>query len=228
MLSDEEDRLIDYVEETYGCHTVILYGSRALGTHRADSDWDFIGLKADGPETFCHTRLEGVGELNGYIYPEAMGIFNPTAPSSLFVPLDPFVSRLRDAVVLVEEGSLGRDIVERARRMQRSGPPAITADKRAHTAHYFFDLRLADYLDTAPRKPGTPNALRDYMRHEVLMNSIFHYFRLRAMWVPAPNDWHAYLLQHDPAFLALLEQAEAKDAGRDAFAALFTHVLAGE
>lgn len=229
MFTDEEDNLIDYLEETYGCHTLILYGSRAKGTHRPDSDWDLIGLNDAEHDDFCHAVVPGIGEINAYIYPRPMGIFNPNAPSKLFIPLDAFVRRLHDARVLVEEDGLGTAIVHRAQVMKQGGPAKISPEKREHLEFYFFRQRLGEYLD--PNDPHFKHAaapLIHTMRHEAMTQVIFNYFRLRGKWVPAPNDWYAYFERHDPAFLALLNRAEETNAKPEDFAALFAKVMEGE
>lgn len=217
MLSDEEDTLIDFLEEQHGCHTVILFGSRARGTHRADSDWDVLALHDGAAETSVHTHVEGVGEVNAYLYPRAMGVFHPKAPSPLFQPFDTFIGRLRHGRVLAEEDGLGSGIVLQAQRMFATGPAPVPADRLAHVRYQFFEKYL-------PVIAGhTPEA--HFERHDALRQMMFYYFRLRGAWLPSLKEWPRALADEDPVMLALLEQAETPAASIEDFRALFTYVF---
>jgi predicted nucleotidyltransferase len=226
MLNDEEDNLIDFLEEQYGCHTVILYGSRAQGTERPDSDWDIIGLTDRAQQIFVHQPVDGVGDVNAYIYPREKGIFNPTAPSTLFSPLDPFI-RLQHGKVLVEEDGLGTAIVERATKLARSGPQRITPERRAHIRHYFFSERLDTYFSTTSARVIS-QAERDYARHDLLQQALFHYYRLRGMWVPDEKQRIRYLEMHDPVMAELLADAERPEADAAELRALSAYVMGEE
>jgi uncharacterized protein len=43
-------RLVDEIVTRHGCHTVVLYGSRALGTATSESDWDMLGIREGARE----------------------------------------------------------------------------------------------------------------------------------------------------------------------------------
>jgi predicted nucleotidyltransferase len=222
-----EDLLTRFLVEHYGCHTIILYGSRARGTARPNSDWDVVALNDGSTQAYCHQHVEGVGEVNAYIYPEAMVEFDGSMPSALYLPGDVFANRLQHGLVLTEKDALGEKIITRAQSFMRAGPGLPSEERMVHLTHYFYKLRLSPYLDNnIPLKPELPEAVRDYMRHEALLNAVFHYFRLRGAWQPAPKNAHRYFLEHDTAMLEALARAEQHNADAPEFHALFAHVLA--
>jgi hypothetical protein len=221
-----EDRLIAFLEQEYDCHTVILYGSRALGKAKPTSDWDVIGINDWPTEAYCHHNVEGVGPVNGYIYPEAMAHHNPLCPSKLFAPANVFATRLCHGIVLIEKDTLGTDIVERAKRYMQSGPgrPSEALAKNMH--HYLFSMRLKPYLNPAtPLKEGLPEILRDFMRHEALLTSFQQYFWLRGIWPPSPIDGYEYLKENDPQALEAFERANSADASHRDFESLFHLIM---
>jgi len=230
-MSDEteelaEDLLIAFLQKEYDCHTVILYGSRAQGKAKPTSDWDILGLNDWPTEAYLHEKLEGVGEINGYIYPESMAVFDPIYPSRIFNPANVFATRLQHGLVLIEKDTLGTDIVERAKRFAASGPGAPSEALVKNMNYYLFKMRLETYLDPEkPLKDGLPEVLRDYVRREVQLNSFQHYFRLRGMWAPAPIDGYEYLKEHDYQALDAFERANAPTATYQDFESLFHIVM---
>ncbi|MDC0749429.1 nucleotidyltransferase domain-containing protein [Polyangium mundeleinium] len=53
-------RLVNELVTRHGCHTVVLYGSRALGAATAESDWDMLGIRAEGEATRDARLVDGV------------------------------------------------------------------------------------------------------------------------------------------------------------------------
>jgi hypothetical protein len=66
------DPLLEVISEDlraqHGCHTVILYGSRARGDATATSDYDVLGVKESG-DSFRDARLWNGVYLDIFIHP---------------------------------------------------------------------------------------------------------------------------------------------------------------
>lgn len=222
MLSDQEDNLIDFLEDKFGCHTVILYGSRAIGTERPDSDWDVIGITSMGSRNFYHGNVDGVGDISAYIYNVEDVAYNAKTPSALYTPPVIFV-RLRQGKVLAQEDGIGDKIVSLARKMYAEGPPRFSKAWIAHF-HYF----LLEYGVGGLRSEIYDAMHKQFIRNEIMLPSIHLYFELRHMWRPYPRDILPYLKKTDSKAADLFEAAFAQDASIDALERWFKHVLATE
>lgn len=206
MLSDEEDTLIDFLEEKFGCHTVILYGSRIYGTARPDSDWDVLALHRGGDRTMYHGQVEGVGEVNAYIYPEYDAVYDPKNPSPIYNPGD-YLVRLRDGRVLVQEMSWGDQVVRVAKQAFQAGPPPFSPSILAQ-----WRYQLHEYWPGLLEHPHYDPVAAQYIRHRMVHVCLDLYFRVRGLWPTSPKESFMYFREHDPAAHDAFVQAMAPDA----------------
>lgn len=198
MLTNEEDALIDYLEAHYGCHSFILYGSRAVGTAAPNSDWDVLALNNGSTIQWCHKQVEDVGEMNAYIYPESFAQYHPKSPSPLFLPKDHFI-RLRHGRVLIEQSGLCSALIRLANEIYTQGPGPKPPGYTEHMQYQFYGLWLRRMRDENVSKE-----LQNIYRARLLNHAIDVYFRLRERWIPAEQDIFSYLATHDPkAHIAL-------------------------
>jgi predicted nucleotidyltransferase len=63
-------QFLDVLREEHGCHTVILYGSRARGDAGPESDYDLLGVRERG-ESVRDTRVVDGAFLDAFVHPEA-------------------------------------------------------------------------------------------------------------------------------------------------------------
>lgn len=107
-----------------GCHTVILFGSRARGDADADSDVD----------------LFGVGEsLSGSTFSKTAGgfDFDVTFAAESTVREDPEeYLKIEDGLVLVQRDSYGDDLLRRVKKIVLAGPPPLSAEERVQRIHW--------------------------------------------------------------------------------------------
>jgi len=221
MLSDEEDNLIDFLEERYGCHTVILYGSRAMGTQRPDSDWDVVGICSHQGPTWYHGAVDGVGDVNAYIHSEREADYRLSAHSALYQPLHHFF-RLRFGKVLVQEKGLGDAIVGRAKTMHQQAPGTPSAALVARQRYVLFTYGMGILRNSALHE-----AERQLERAELLTLSFGIYFQQRGMWRMTTKNPSglAYIEKTDPIGYALLEEAYKPTATPEAIEAWLHHVM---
>ncbi len=93
-------QIIDELRATHGCHTFILYGSRARGDFTPSSDYDILGIRRTGVSTRDTRLIEGY-YLDAFIYSEDQAR-----------KVDESFLRLRGGLVLEEkddQGSCGPD-----------------------------------------------------------------------------------------------------------------------
>lgn len=100
----EDNLLNDIVKsivEKYGCHTIILYGSRARGESTINSDYDIIALRDDGEfERDC--RLFKGYYLDVFIYP----LDTIKNPDMSFI-------RAKNGVVLRQKQHIGDELLKK-------------------------------------------------------------------------------------------------------------------
>ena len=110
------DALRAELQEKHHCHTVILYGSRAIGAASAGSDYDLAGFAAVGT-TRREARIWMSAFVDLFIYPE----------SYLTEPVD--VLKLLGGVVLTERDGLGTALLARLEEQFAAGPEKLPPDE---------------------------------------------------------------------------------------------------
>lgn len=63
------DEIVRVLKDTYRCHTVIVYGSRARGLVTPTSDYDVVGIRKSGAKTRI-TRKKNGAYWDVLVYPE--------------------------------------------------------------------------------------------------------------------------------------------------------------
>lgn len=175
-----DPRLPLLVEElrARGCHTVVLYGSRARGDFTPESDYDVAGVRAGGDEERDARPWEG-SFLDAFIYPERA-----------VAELKPGMDRLAGGVVLCERDGFGRDLLLRATLMYHR--PIDPLPPGEHAA-----------LKAWPRKMLARIARGDveanYRRAWLLYQLLEDYFALRALAYRGPKESLGWLAAQDPA-----------------------------
>jgi hypothetical protein len=211
-----EDILVEFFAAAFDCHTLVLYGSRAQGKAHANSDWDLVGVTRWNRRSWYNETVEGVGEVNAYIYPEA-------AVNSVHLAevlnLRNFLG-IRHGVVLCEEHGLGQRIVAAANEIYNSPPEPLVPGFVETIAHYSQDIVLGTM-----QKPHIPELVKQYRFHEGLVKSLFNYFILRGILRPPAKDGIVYLRDHDPEGFALFCRAAQRGATPADLEAWLTYVM---
>jgi uncharacterized protein len=91
-ISSEARSVILAVAAEYGSHAVVLYGSRAVGTARPDSDYDLLFVRAHGAGA-RDVRVVGGMAIDAFV----------CAESALDVVADPGLLRVHGGVLLLDE-----------------------------------------------------------------------------------------------------------------------------
>jgi len=167
------------IADRHGCHTVILYGSRARGDADDSSDVDLLCIRDAGPTVRDARVVEGTF-FDAFVYPE-----------DALATLDPSLLRILGGRALRERGGAGTALLGRVRELFVNGPDPLPGDDREMRivwAHKMLGrLRRDDALDTV------------YRRTAFLVQALEDYFALRTRWFRGPKDAFAWLQIHDDA-----------------------------
>lgn len=173
------DRLIHVIEADHGCHTVILYGSRALGTHSAHSDYDMLGIRSEGEDTRDARRIEG-------IYFDAFIRSEKTVQEK---PQD--FLHVRGGVVLRDPHGMGAKLLaEVAKALQLPPAEVPTAEVEARKTWFFKMLERV-------RNGGPEDVEAHYRRHWLLVDLLEWYFVLRRRHYLGPKESFRWLAEND-------------------------------
>ena len=199
------DKLVRELREKHACHTVVLYGSRARGDFTSASDYDVLGIR-DGGEVLRDARPWEGSYLDAFIYPAHL-LAEP--PEQL---LD-----LRQGRILLERGSVARDLLAKLRERFAKGPTLLRADE-------FEAIRV--WHDKAIERIRLGGLQGDFRRLELVARLLEDYFLMRGEWYLGPKASFQHLEKNDPGLLALFRASLASGASIAEIEALKTKVSA--
>jgi predicted nucleotidyltransferase len=200
MDSRDIERIALSVMELHGCHTMILYGSRARGDATPQSDLDIMCIREVGPTLRDARVVEGL-YVDGFVYPE-----------SAFTTLEPALLRVLGGVVIRERDGFGTALLTRIREFGDRGPVPLPDDERQ--ALKVWSQKMLD------RFRGDRGVEASYRRMSLVVQALDDYFSLRNTWTMGPKHGFAWLLQHDASTHAVFERAAQPGASDGDFAAL--------
>ena len=181
-------KLCERLRAEHGCHTVILYGSRARGEETATSDYDLLGARDSGASV-RDARLFDGKYLDAFIHPR----------SKLEQP-DATLLHIRKGIVLFEQDGLGSRFLAALDALFEKGPTPLPADE-------IQALRVWARKSLERVRAGGP--LGHLRRMELVPRLLEDVFTTRQQWYPGPKASLRWLAENRPelhaAFLAALE-----------------------
>jgi hypothetical protein len=198
------DQIVDELRTKYGCHTVILYGSRAHGDQRPNSDYDLLGIRAGGGRLRDARRWNGA-YLDLLIYPEHL-VARP----------DETMLQWLGGVVLHQKDHLGDTLLARLDVIFRAGPAPLPEDERETRRVW-----VGKMLDRA-REGGIE---ANYHRVWLLTSLLEDYFQLRDQWYLGPKKSFLWLKEHDLATYTAFDLALQPTATFEQIAMLIARVI---
>jgi uncharacterized protein len=206
---NETQPLADIVQTLtvdYGCHAVILYGSRARGDFQPTSDWDVAGIRETGATAPLRVARAFHGAwLDAFVYAEAA-----------FEVIDPDLLRFLPARILVDERGFAKKLIERVEALDQKGPPPLPDGED--------EMVRAWYAKMLGRIAGGDLESK-YRRVELLFQGLENYFELRGLWYRGAKAALPWLAKHDPEMHAAFARALEPHATLEDLRALVQRIL---
>jgi predicted nucleotidyltransferase len=199
------DEIVHILVEIHGCHTVILYGSRARGTANETSDWDVLGVRKTGAPQRVARDFHGAW-LDAFVNPE-----------SSFAALEPDALKLLHGRVIVDKTGFGAALMKRIVAFEAKGPPPLPQDQE--------EMLRVWYSKTLARVARDDLEAR-HRRVWMLFQALEDYFKLRRRWYRGPKESFPWLEKNDPETHEAFARALEPTANLDDLRLLVERVLA--
>ncbi|MRG94891.1 nucleotidyltransferase family protein [Polyangium spumosum] len=202
-------RLVNELCLRHGCHTVVLYGSRALGTATAESDWDMLGIREGGEATRDARLVDGVF-LDAFIVPES-GVVGAGAS----------FLHLRGGRAVRDPRGLGARLLDDVAAALAS-PPRPVAEAEIAARRAWCHKMLGRI-----RRGGDADVEANYRRAWLLFDLLELYFVFRGRHYLGPKESFRFLAAEDGPAYEAFSAALAPGAPTSAVEALVARVLSG-
>lgn len=190
----------------HGCHTVLLYGSRARGDASEESDWDLLGVRTEGPVVRDAWRTEH-GWLDAFVYPEAELLAEPLSMSFF---------RLEGARVLVQREGFGDALIRKV-EARLANPPEPLPDDEIAARRQWAEKML--------ERARVGDAEGNFRRAWLLTQLLEDHFVCAQRWYRGPKAAIASLRRDEPElyrrYAAALEPGAPFSAVEDVVAAFW-------
>lgn len=193
-------------QRKHGVHTLIVYGSRALGTATAESDLDVAGF-ADVTEILRDARLWNGIYLDAFVYPTNVLTQAP----------DPDLLKLRGGRVILDERQLAGGLLAALDALDRRGPPPLS-EPEARMRRVWARKMLA--------RIGRGDVEAHYRHHWLLYQLLEDYYAVRGEWYRGPKRAFVDLAERAPETFAVFARALAPGAALETLEALIDHLEA--
>jgi predicted nucleotidyltransferase len=200
--------LAEELSARHGCHTVVLYGSRARGTHRPDSDVDLLLVRPGGVSTRDVRMWRGV-QVDAFVDEEAK--LDPEKDEGLL--------RIRHGKLLRDETGFGASLIRKTQEVFARGPAALPPEE-VEALRVWCGKMLQRIASR-----GTGPVQADYRRVSLLTELLPLYFRLRRRWYLGSEEALRTLAEEEPRVHDVFARALVPGAAPEAIEALVKRVL---
>lgn len=189
------DHFVTLLEVEHRCHTIILYGSRALGLQSPSSDYDLLGIRADGGDTRDARFIDGAF-LDAFIRTEK----TVTERAHEFL-------HVRGGIVLRDPKGIGARLLAEVELALQSAPPEVPVAEIE--ARRTWCTKMLGRIRNA-----VPNDVEaHYRRHWLLVDLLEFYFVVRRRHYLGPKESFRWLAENDSHAYAAFAGALAPGAG---------------
>lgn len=187
MINDK--RLLKIVEDMqikHGCHTVILYGSRARNEPTHTSDYDIIAIREQG-DFVRDCRIFDGFYLDAFIYSEEF-VKNP----------DISLIRIKDGIVLIQKENIGETLINKIKNIFQQGAPKTAAWEK---------IEIITWTQKMLQRAKENDIEGNFRRHWLLHDLLECYFKMRDSWYLGPKESFQWLKINDPEIYSAFEIA---------------------
>ncbi len=179
------------IQREHGCHTIILYGSRARGDITDVSDYDIIGIKKSGEFQRVCKIVDGF-YLDAFIYSEQ---YIKSTNDSLI--------RIKDGKVICQKDNYGDILLKKINDLFLHGVPNTPEWEKNEICVWTRKM-----LQRAERNDIEGNFRRHWLLHDLLEC----YFKIRDIWFLGPKESFKWLKDNDQITYAVFEVALKYDS----------------
>ncbi len=197
-------RFVNTLVTGHGCHSVVLYGSRALGVATAESDWDMLGIREGGEATRDARLVDGVF-LDAFIVPEA----DVVDAGAKFL-------HVRRGIPVLDPRGLGARLVEDVAAALAKPPPRVPEAEIA--ARRAWCRKMLGRI-------GRGDVEANFRRAWLLFDLLELYFMFRGRHWLGPKEGFRWLAEEDGRAHEAFSTALAPGAPIEAIEALVEIVL---
>lgn len=187
----DQDEIVEAIRERleaeHGCHTVILYGSRARGDANIDSDYDIVAFRDGDRPPLRETGYWRGALLDTFIY-----------STERLETVDETLLHIRGGRVLTERGTLATQFLAELERLY-SQPPAPLSDDAIDARRNWARKML--------QRAGRGDVEGNFRRVWLLTQLLEDYFAVRARRYPGPKEAFCDIARSDPEALELFQVA---------------------
>jgi predicted nucleotidyltransferase len=209
QMTPSQDPLLPHIEHhirtTYGAHTIILYGSRARGEAKDNSDYDIIAFRGLGtPEESKYDLFKGAS-LDIHFYPDE--VLKDMYPSMV-------LGFVKGNVILCQKDHFGDQFIQHFKKIYDRGfnlPDSLKQQvvDEIKTTFLKIDNTLAGY----------------YYQYRLLSSLLGHYFTLRNFYYLGPRESFAWLKKNDLSTYYAFEKALKPGASLNSIKQLVNRVI---
>ncbi|MDF2699806.1 MAG: putative nucleotidyltransferase [Haloplasmataceae bacterium] len=169
------EKVKKYLKEKYSCHSVILYGSFAVGTQTEESDIDVIGFSDHANEHNDNTYIEG-WQLDAWIF-DTKKMYGTEE-----------LLHIKDGKILLDENYLCVNLLNNINELYQNGPIKLSEDEIKFQRNWLIKM-----LKRAKRQDTEGN----YRFHWLLVDSLEIYFSIIRKWYLGPKKSLTWLKEND-------------------------------
>ena len=178
--------IIEDLRKKQGCHTAILYGSRARGDETLASDYDILGIRDSG-DVVRDARLLNGFYLDIFIYSESK-ILSP----------DETMLHMRGGRILFQKAELATTFLSRLDEIHSAGPKKHPPDEVE--ARRVWSKKMLD-------RAKIGNIEGNFRRAWLVTALLEDHFALRGEWYRGPKESLKWLQSNRPQLYKCFELA---------------------
>lgn len=190
--------IVDFLTRKYKAKVIILVGSRAVGDHKPNSDWDiYVFSDKECPK---ETPQEFYNSLPKELKNEHLDVYQNSTDTKTYS--DKLYRDLRNSEILLDSNNFGEKLRKKALEIYKKGPEKWTKEY-AQGRFYKAERYMKKFEDILIREHYPELFLRICSHYEE--NLIPWWFGIRNKFQLRPQQAFPYINEKDPKFYNKIE-----------------------